>query len=324
MGRLDDEPLLGAGAGPRRLPRRHRLARQRWLLIEQPGPWGRDALAESRFDAAVAPSSRGAPGRRACGCCWSAVPATGSPTPAAAGPTPTAGPAARGCGGRSASSDADLLDRPLGRLGRRAAGRARPTSSARTAGTTPAARCAAGRWPGRCRRRGRPTSGSAATSAATGSRPTSLVLPHGFYYGQVPGDGARAGRGAQPRARWRCPGCAGRAGVPPPGAGRAALRPRRAGPARRRRPAGRSRCAQLTPPGAEVERWTVTLAGPDGDVVTSRGEPPVGRRPRTSPAGPPTRRTRAPGTWRCAARLTRLSRARGPGRRAAGWRARSR
>ncbi len=28
---------------------------QRWLLIEQPGPWGRDALTESRFDAAVAP-----------------------------------------------------------------------------------------------------------------------------------------------------------------------------------------------------------------------------------------------------------------------------
>src|SRR5690242_15251559 len=27
---------------------------QRWLLIEQPGPWGRDALAESRFDRAVA------------------------------------------------------------------------------------------------------------------------------------------------------------------------------------------------------------------------------------------------------------------------------
>ena len=26
--------------------------------------------------------------------------------------------------------------------------------------------------------------------------------------------------------------------------------------------------AQLTPPGSEVERWTVTLAGPDGDVVT--------------------------------------------------------
>src|SRR3954468_16476002 len=28
---------------------------QRWLLIEQPGPWGRDALAESRFDRSVAP-----------------------------------------------------------------------------------------------------------------------------------------------------------------------------------------------------------------------------------------------------------------------------
>ena len=28
---------------------------QRWLLIEQPGPWGREALLESRFDASVAP-----------------------------------------------------------------------------------------------------------------------------------------------------------------------------------------------------------------------------------------------------------------------------
>src|SRR4029450_12675033 len=28
---------------------------QRWLLIEQPGPWGREALTESRFDPEVAP-----------------------------------------------------------------------------------------------------------------------------------------------------------------------------------------------------------------------------------------------------------------------------
>src|SRR5688572_27045638 len=28
---------------------------QRWVLIEQPGPWGREALTESRFDADVAP-----------------------------------------------------------------------------------------------------------------------------------------------------------------------------------------------------------------------------------------------------------------------------
>src|SRR3954469_731452 len=28
---------------------------QRWLLVEQPGPWGREALLQSRFDAAVAP-----------------------------------------------------------------------------------------------------------------------------------------------------------------------------------------------------------------------------------------------------------------------------
>src|SRR3954468_11281706 len=28
---------------------------QRWVLIEQPGPWGRDALEQSRFDPEVAP-----------------------------------------------------------------------------------------------------------------------------------------------------------------------------------------------------------------------------------------------------------------------------
>ena len=28
---------------------------QRWLLVEQPGPWGRDALTGSRLDAGVAP-----------------------------------------------------------------------------------------------------------------------------------------------------------------------------------------------------------------------------------------------------------------------------
>ena len=28
---------------------------QRWLLVEQPGPWGADALTQSRFDPAVAP-----------------------------------------------------------------------------------------------------------------------------------------------------------------------------------------------------------------------------------------------------------------------------
>ena len=28
---------------------------QRWVLIEQPGPWGADALAQSRLDAEVAP-----------------------------------------------------------------------------------------------------------------------------------------------------------------------------------------------------------------------------------------------------------------------------
>ena len=74
---------------------------QRWLLVEQPGPWGRDALSQSRFDQRVAPllAERARRGGRAA-CSWSAGPVTGWPTPGAGGPTPTAAPAARGCGGR--------------------------------------------------------------------------------------------------------------------------------------------------------------------------------------------------------------------------------
>ena len=51
-----------------------------------------------------------------------------------------------------------------------------------------------------------------------------LVLPHGFYYGQVPGDGADL-VAAHSRGQVALPWLRGRAGVPPPGAGRPALGP---------------------------------------------------------------------------------------------------
>ncbi|WP_324277389.1 hypothetical protein [Blastococcus brunescens] len=73
---------------------------QRWLLIEQPGPWGRDALTGSRFDAEVAPLLAGRSRAEGCACCWCAAPVTGSPTRDAGGPMPTAAQGARASGGR--------------------------------------------------------------------------------------------------------------------------------------------------------------------------------------------------------------------------------
>jgi hypothetical protein len=94
-----------------------------------------------------------------------------------------------------------------------------------------------------------------------------LVLPHGFYYGQVPGDGAEL-VAAHSRGRVALPWLRGRAGVPIPGQaaqhfarGELGLLDVDALPV--------VAVTQHTPAGASVERWTVTLAGPDGDVVTS-------------------------------------------------------
>jgi hypothetical protein len=105
-----------------------------------------------------------------------------------------------------------------------------------------------------------------------------VVLPHGFYYGQVPGDGSdlvaahSAGRVALPWLR-------GRAGVPPPGQAAQHFARGELGllgidelPVRG--------VQALTAPGAEVERWDVTLAGPDGDVVAT-----VESRPSASAVG---------------------------------------
>ncbi len=94
-----------------------------------------------------------------------------------------------------------------------------------------------------------------------------VVLPHGFYYGQVPGDGAELVR-AHERGQVALPWLRGRAGVPP--AGQAAQHHARSVlgllglddlPVTAVRPAAS--------PGGDVERWTVTMAGPDGQVVAA-------------------------------------------------------
>jgi hypothetical protein len=239
---------------------------QRWLLVEQPGPWGRDAVLESHFDREVAPrlvararhenvrlllirrpgNRRADAGRR-----WAY--ADGRP-------------------GRerlwwsTRSADADLLDVPWdGSVGDPAP---RPVYLVCTHGGHDAC----------CALRGRPLAGALPVPDPTdvwecshlgGDRFAAnvVVLPHGFYYGQVPGDGAEL-VAAHAAGRVVLPWLRGRAGVPLPGQAAQHFARESLGllgvddlPVRD--------VHALTPPGAEVERFTVTLTGPDGDVVVT-------------------------------------------------------
>ena len=123
-----------------------------------------------------------------------------------------------------------------------------------------------------------------------------LVLPHGFYYGQVPGDGAEL-VAAHERGQVALPWLRGRAGVPP--AGQAAQQHARGELGSSASTTCRSRDVHaVTAPGREVERWTVTMAGPEGDVVATVESRPSGVAANlTCRATHP--RTRGPGTsWR--------------------------
>ena len=239
---------------------------QRWLLIEQPGPWGRDALVESRFDQSLAPElarrSRAEnvrlllvrrpderladSGRR-----WAYADSR---------------PGREGLWWSVRATDADLLSAPWdGSVGQRAD---RPVFLV----------CAHGSHDACCALRGRPLARSMPApgpadvwecSHLGGDRFAAnvVVLPHGFYYGQVPGDGAELVR-AHERGQVALPWLRGRAGVPP--AGQAAQHHARGVlgllglddlPVTAVRPAAS--------PGGDVERWTVTMAGPDGQVVAA-------------------------------------------------------
>jgi hypothetical protein len=239
---------------------------QRWLLIEQPGPWGRDALTESRLDQAAArdlarrsraenvrlllirrPDERLVDsGRR-----WAYADSR---------------PGQEGLWWSVRASDDDLVTAPWdGSVGQRAE---RPVFLV----------CAHGGHDACCALRGRPLARAMPApgpadvwecSHLGGDRFAAnvVVLPHGFYYGQVPGDGGeivRAHERGQVALRW----LRGRAGVPAPG---------QAAQHHARQVLGLLDLDDLpvtavratTSPGADIERWTVTMAGPDGAVVAA-------------------------------------------------------
>ena len=242
---------------------------QRWLLIEQPGPWGRDALTESRFDQTVAtllarrcraenvrlllvrrPGGRLADsGQR-----WAYADSR---------------PGQEGLWWSVRASDADLLTAPWdGSVGERAD---QPVYLVCTHGGHDA--CCALR--GRPLARAMPAPGPVDVwecSHLGGDRFAAnvVVLPYGFYYGQVPGDGAEV-VAAHQRGQVALPWLRGRAGVAPPG--QAAQHHARAElgllglddlPV--------TSVTSVTPQAsseAEIERWVVTLSGPDGPVVAS-------------------------------------------------------
>jgi hypothetical protein len=239
---------------------------QRWLLIEQPGPWGREALTQSRFDAEVAPMlaqrsrEEGVrlllirrPGDRLAdsGRRWAYADSR---------------PGREGLWWSVRTADADLLTAPWdGSVGEAAAG---PTYLVCTHGGHDA--CCALR--GRPLARALPTPGPADVwecSHLGGDRFAAnvVVLPYGFYYGQVPGDGSDL-VAAHGRGQVALPWLRGRAGVPAPGQAAQHFARGQLGllgvddlPV--------VSVEQHEHPSPDTERWLVTLAGPDGDVVTS-------------------------------------------------------
>jgi Sucrase/ferredoxin-like len=239
---------------------------QRWLLIEQPGPWGREALLESHFDREVAAPLGARARHESVRVLLVRRPGNRRPDAGRRWAYADARPGRRGVWWSTRESDAELIDLPWdGSVGAPAS---RPLYLV----------CSHGGHDACCALRGRPLAGSLPVpepgdvwecSHLGGDRFAAnvVVLPEGFYYGQVPGDGAElvaahsAGRVALPWLR-------GRAGVPLPGQAAQHFARDALGllgvddlPVRA--------VAALTPPGAAVERWTVTLVGPDGDLAVT-------------------------------------------------------
>src|SRR5687767_7415424 len=273
LGRLDDSRCSVRALARGDSPVATAPPAQRWVLIEQPGPWGRDALLESRFDAEVAPllAARARaehvrlllirrPGGRLADSDsrWAYADARSG---------------SEGLWWSTRAADADLLSAPWdGSVGERAS---RPVYLVCTHGGHDA--CCALR--GRPLARALPAPGPADVwecSHLGGDRFAAnvLVLPHGFYYGQVPGDGAEL-VAAHERGQVALPWLRGRAGVPP--AGQAAQQ-------HAREELGLLGVDDLpvtdvhavTGPGAAIERWTVTMSGPEGDVVATVESRPSG------------------------------------------------
>jgi hypothetical protein len=246
---------------------------QRWLLIEQPGPWGRQALLQSRFDARVAPLLAARADREGVRVLLVRRPGDRLADSGRRWAYADGRPGHEGLWWSVRTDDADLLTTPWdGSVGEPAR---RPAYLVCTHGGHDA--CCALR--GRPLARALPAPGPADVwecSHLGGDRFAAnlLVLPHGFYYGQVPGDGAEVVI-AHDQGRVALPWLRGRAGL---------AAPVQAAQHYAREELGLLGIDDLAPlavtplpaTGDEVEQWRVTLAVPDGSVevtVESRPSP---------------------------------------------------
>src|SRR3954467_4635612 len=240
---------------------------RRWLLVEQPGPWGRDALLESRFDRRVA--SRLAARARELDMRIQLIRRAGDRLSdsrqrwAVADTTP----GRETVRGAPRETDAELLQLPWdGSVGTPSQ---LPTYLVCTHGAHDV--CCAVR--GRPLARALPTAGTPAdvweTSHLGGDRFAAnvVVLPWGLYYGQVPEDGGGLVE-AHAAGQVSLPFLRGRAGLTP--AVQAAQH-------HARRELGLLGVQDLLPrrvrglpsPAPGVERFDVVLTGPDGEVLVT-------------------------------------------------------
>jgi hypothetical protein len=272
-GRLDDDRCSVQALARDDSPVATAPPAQRWLLVEQPGAWGHDPLAASRFDPAVAgplaqrahaegvrvllirrPGNRAAEGGRR----WATVDAR---------------PGHERVSWAERRDDAEILDSPW-------------DGSAGTPSQGPLYLvCAHGAHDVCCAVRGRSLARDLAArsdgvwecSHLGGCRFAAnlLVLPQGFYYGQVPGDGADV-VAAHARGEVALPWLRGRAGL---------SLPTQAAQHLARRELGLLRADALPPVRAtgpehldeHVERWQVVLAGPEGELVVDVESRPSGQ-----------------------------------------------
>jgi sucrase/ferredoxin-like protein len=237
----------------------------RWLLIEQPGPWGRDALLESRFDRKVA--SRVARRARELDMRIQLVrrPADRPEDSGRRWAVADTAPGREVVSWSTRTTDAELLDLPWdGSVG---APSRTPTYLV----------CTHGAHDTCCAVRGRPLARSLPadpgsvweTSHLGGDRFAAnvLVLPFGHVYGQVAGDGAELVYAAD-REQVVLPWLRGRAGLSAPAqAAQHHARGELGLLAADDLPPREVRRLDSSTPGAE--RWAVTLAGPAGDVVVT-------------------------------------------------------